>query len=70
MTDAARLETLEIKCAHLEHALQDLSDVVYRQQQELDRVLRHNQALATQLEALEVAAEPARGPRADIPPHY
>lgn len=70
MTDATRLEALEIKCAHLERAVQDLSDVVYRQQQALDRALRDNQALAAQLEALETAAEPARWPRADIPPHY
>jgi SlyX protein len=70
MTDAARLETLEIKCAHLEKAVQELSDVVYRQQQELDRVLARNQELASQLSALEVAAEGAGGPRSEIPPHY
>lgn len=70
MTDADRLEALEIKCAHLERAVQELSDVLYRQQQALDRALRHNQALASQLEALEVAVEPARGPHADLPPHY
>jgi SlyX protein len=68
--DTDRLESLEIKCAHLEKAVQELSDVVYRQQQELDRVLRRSEDLASQVEALEAAAQPAAGPRAEIPPHY
>lgn len=70
MTDEARIETLEIKCAHLEQAVQELGDVVYRQQQQLDRALLRNQELARQIEALETAAEPAGGPRSEIPPHY
>jgi uncharacterized coiled-coil protein SlyX len=70
MTDSTRIETLEIKCAHLEQAVQELSDVVYRQQQQLDRVLLRNQELARQVESLEGAAEPAGGPRSEIPPHY
>lgn len=70
MIDNARLETLESQCAHLERAIQELSDVVYRQQQQLDRALTRNEALAAQLEALETAAEAAGGPRAEIPPHY
>ena len=70
MTDSARIETLEIKCAHLEQAIQELSDVVYRQQQQLDRALLRNQELARQIESLETAAEPAGGPRSEIPPHY
>ncbi|MEO8444242.1 MAG: SlyX family protein [Gammaproteobacteria bacterium] len=70
MNDADRLETLEIKCAHLEQAVQELSDVVYRQQQQLDRALARNQELASQLAALEAAADGAGGPRTEIPPHY
>ena len=73
MADTARLEALEIKCAHLERGVQELSDVVYRQQQQLDRALARNQELARQIEALERSAEGARdgdGPRAEIPPHY
>jgi SlyX protein len=68
--DNERLEALEIKSAHLERAVQELSDVVYRQQQELDRVLQRNRDLARQIEALEAAAEAPGGPRAEIPPHY
>lgn len=70
MMDNERLEGLEIKCAHLERAVQELSDVVYRQQQQLDRVLQRNLDLAAQVEALEAAAESPAGPRAEIPPHY
>jgi len=74
MMDTDRLEALEIKCAHLERAVQELSDVAYRQQQQLDRVLQRNQDLARQVEALEAASdsasEAAAGPRAEIPPHY
>ena len=65
-----RVEALEIKCAHLERAVQELSDVVYRQQQEIDRVLQRSQDLASQIEALEAAAEAPASPRAEIPPHY
>lgn len=70
MMDTDRLEALEIKCAHLEQAVQELSDVVYRHQQQLDRVLQLNQELASQVEALEAATEAPGGLRAEIPPHY
>ena len=74
MIDNARLETLESQCAHLERAIQELSDVVYRQQQQLDRALARNEVLAAQLEAQlagqEAAAEATGGSRIEIPPHY
>ena len=68
--DTARVENLEIKCAHLEKAVQELSDVVYRQQLELDGVLARSLELQGQVEALEAAADQPAGPRAEIPPHY
>jgi uncharacterized coiled-coil protein SlyX len=70
MTDSNRLDALEIKCAHLERAVQELSDVVYRQQQQLDRSALLNKELARQIESLETTAEAAGGPRTEIPPHY
>lgn len=70
MNDSTRLDALEIKCAHLERAIQELSDVVYRQQQQLDRALLLNQELARQIEALETTTEGGGGPRTEIPPHY
>ena len=68
MTDTARVEILEFKVAHLERALQELSDVVYRQQREIEALLDLQRRLREQIEDLE-------GRRADpdvveIPPHY
>jgi uncharacterized coiled-coil protein SlyX len=66
--DGLRLETVEFKIAHLEKAVQELSDVIYRQQQQLDAALALNRQLRQQLEA----SEDRRGdPTAiEIPPHY
>jgi len=63
-----RLETVEFKIAHLERALQELSDVLYRQQQQLDAALAANQRLREQLEDLEGRAGDAMP--VEIPPHY
>ena len=66
MTD--RIETLEFKVAHLERALQELSDVLYRQQRELDALRDRNQQLIEQVQQLE---DRAGDPNAvEIPPHY
>ena len=66
MTD--RVETLEFKVAHLERSLQELSDVLYRQQRELDSLANRNQQLVEQLQQLEDrGGDPTR---VEIPPHY
>lgn len=66
--EASRLETLEIKVSHLERAIQELSDVVYRQQQALDGALEMNRRLREQLEDLENrSGDPTA---VEIPPHY
>ena len=68
MSEAGRIETLEIKVAHLERTAQELSDVIYRQQQQLDALLHLNRQLVNQLESLEgKTADPSR---VEIPPHY
>jgi len=69
MNDDARLETLEIKYAHLETALESLSDVVYRQQQALDQALATGRALAERLDELSNQADSAPS-EDEIPPHY
>lgn len=66
--DTARLETVEFKIAHLERAVQELSDVLYRQQQQLDATLAVNQQLREQLEELEGRAGDATP--VEVPPHY
>jgi len=65
--DDARLEALEIKVAHLERALNELSDVLYRHQRALDALeARH----ANLLERLEGAGGASAEAQFEIPPHY
>ena len=69
MIESPRLEAIEIKLAHLERALSDISDVVARQQKELQLALARHQRLTDQLAVLE--AESADSASADEkPPHY
>lgn len=65
---AARLESVEFKIAHLERAVQELSDVIYRQQQQIDATLAMNQRLREQLEDIESRAGGASPD--ETPPHY
>jgi len=66
--EASRLETVEVKLAHLERAIQELSDVVYRQQRQLETVLEVSRQLRRQLEEIEGrSADPTA---VEIPPHY
>ncbi len=66
--ETARLETVEIKLAHLERAMQELSDVVYRQQQQLESALETNRNLRLQLEDIE--GRTADTTAVERPPHY
>jgi SlyX protein len=68
MKETNRIEALEFKVAHLERALQELSDVLYRQQREIDGMLEVNRQLRSQLEQLETRAADANS--VEIPPHY
>ena len=68
-SDAARFETIEIKLAHVEHALNELSDVVARQQRELDDARRRLGTLAERLSGFE-AAGGAAAAADEKPPHY
>jgi uncharacterized coiled-coil protein SlyX len=63
-----RIEALEFKVAHLERTAQELSDVIYRQQQQIDGLLTLNRQLASQLEDLD--GKTADPNRVEIPPHY
>ena len=63
-----RVDTLEFKVAHLERALQELSDVLYRQQRELSALRARNQQLLDQMQQLvDRSGEPSGE---EIPPHY
>jgi len=64
-----RLDAIEEKVAHLERALNELSDVVARQQKELDRALERNQRLLDKIAAIE--SESGTSATAyEKPPHY
>ncbi|HYJ41851.1 MAG TPA: SlyX family protein [Steroidobacteraceae bacterium] len=67
MTD--RLEAIEIKLAHLERAVAEISDVVARQQKELDRALDRNQRLMEKIAAIE-SESGASATAHEKPPHY
>lgn len=67
MIDALRLTTIEERYAHLEKLVSELSDVVYKQQQEID-VLRHQVAmLKDKLGGDPGIVDPSQQER---PPHY
>ncbi|HEY2683807.1 MAG TPA: SlyX family protein [Steroidobacteraceae bacterium] len=62
-----QLELMQTKIAYLERATGELSDVIFRQDREI-------QLLASQLKALvqriETVDERARTPEEERPPHY
>jgi SlyX protein len=64
-----RLDAIEEKLAHLERAVSELSDVVARQQKELDRALDRNQRLMDKIAALESDAGTSATAH-EKPPHY
>jgi SlyX protein len=64
-----RLDAIEEKLAHLEHAVSELSDVVARQQKELERTLERHQRLTDKLAALE-SDSGASATADEKPPHY
>lgn len=63
------LERIELKIAYLESAYQQLSDVVYRQQREIEVLQARLAASQRLLEALKSEAAPGF-PDDERPPHY
>jgi uncharacterized coiled-coil protein SlyX len=67
--DQVTLERIELKIAYLEKANNELSDVVYRQQHELDELARRLALVASQLD--ELKHQPREYTLAEErPPHY
>lgn len=62
-------ERLELKIAYLERANHELSDVVYRQQSELDALRIRLTALVNRLEESSHASRPYTEEE-ERPPHY
>jgi uncharacterized coiled-coil protein SlyX len=69
MTESTRLDAIEIKLAHLERALTELSDALVHQQRDIDLLSAANRQLRGQLEALE-ADHGASAGDFEKPPHY
>ena len=68
MTDAD-LERLELKIAYLENANQELSDIVYRQQRELDLLRELLHGWQRQVEEWRTE-QGTRSMEEERPPHY
>ena len=64
-----RLDAIEEKVAHLERAVNELSDVVARQQNDLEHALERNQNLSDKLAAIESDFGPSATAH-EKPPHY
>ncbi len=63
------LEQIEVKIAFLERANSDLSDVVFRQQREIDALRAQIAALIDRVETAQSRSD-ALTPEQERPPHY
>ena len=63
-----RLVNLEVKAAYAEDQIDQLSDQIYRQQQQIDLLLHELRLLRDRLP--EAGTTAPRNLRDDIPPHY
>ena len=63
-----RLIDLEVKAAYADDLLDQLSDQIYRQQQQIDLLLHELRLLRERLP--EAGSAAPRNLRDDIPPHY
>jgi len=69
VSDDARVELLEVKVAHLEQAVQELSDVLYRQQALIDSHETRYRRLMERVDASERQTGSGDS-QFEIPPHY
>ena len=63
------LERVELKIAYLERANAELSDVVYRQQQEIEELRTRLKALGERVDAIKTG-ETTYTAEQERPPHY
>jgi len=69
MQDEKRLVDLEIKIAHAERTIEDLSEGIYRQQLQIDKLDNAIQLLTKKLQS-GTSGELDIGPANEKPPHY
>ena len=65
-----RLTSVELLLTHLQHDFEQLSQVVFRQQAELDALRKELLLLDTRVVTLSTEVPEARDPQAEKPPHY
>jgi SlyX protein len=72
MSEGSRMETriseLEIKISFAEDMIDELNRTIYRQQQQIDRLLTRVETLRDQVRAAAPAEQ--RSLRDELPPHY
>jgi SlyX protein len=68
--NAESLEQLETKIAYLEHANAELSDVVFRQQRDIDALRNQIAALAARVQAGRDSDITPLTAEEEKPPHY
>lgn len=66
----ARLTELEIKASYQEDLLDQLNMAVYRQQQQIDRLVQEIAHLRQQMPEPGSGGGGPRDPRDELPPHY
>ncbi|MDP9604142.1 UNVERIFIED_ORG: SlyX protein [Variovorax paradoxus] len=66
---AERVTELEIKSSYAEDLLDQLNMTIYRQQQQIDRLILQVTQLKEQAQSAGQDAA-ARNPRDELPPHY
>ena len=64
-----RIIEIETKVAYQEHAISELSDVIYRQQQQIDQLERLCNSLTDRLQDMAEPASTDKGGH-EKPPHY
>ena len=69
MNDEDRVTELETRVAHQDQAILELSDEIYRQQQQITRLEDQSRQLVARVEALAVA-DASGAPSDEVPPHY
>ncbi len=70
MTVENRLTDIETKHSYQEKLIQDLSDVVYEQQQQIDSLAKKLNGLVKQLQDLSETVPQMSAPTDEKPPHY
>ncbi len=70
MTDENRLIEIETKAAYQEQTISELSDVIYEQQKDIDKLTRIIETIKTRIHELAEISPGNDAPANDKPPHY